>query len=276
MDQDQHTAPLRVEEHRISTPAGQLYARSWTPTDSDPTRAPLLLFHDSLGCVALWRSFPETLARQLGRRVVAYDRLGFGQSDPRHDTLGLDFIQAEAQTGLPWVLDGLGIGPFIALGHSVGGGMAVHSAAAHPERCTALITISAQCFVEDLTRAGILEARDQFADPTAFARLERYHGTKARWVLNAWTETWLSPAFADWSLHPVLPAVRCPTLVIHGAEDEYGSPAQPRAIAAGVAGAAELMLMPGVRHMPHREREREVVGGVFKVSSIGSHCWGKH
>ncbi|MCE1184888.1 MAG: alpha/beta hydrolase [Rhodocyclales bacterium] len=246
--------------HSIPVPGGQIHARSWTPPQADPERPPVILFHDSLGCVELWRSFPAALAHALGRRVIAYDRLGFGASDPRHDTLSLDFIREEATLYLPHVLAAFGVERFIACGHSVGGGMAVHSAAAHPERCVALITMAAQCFVENLTRAGIVEARDQFADPTAFARLERYHGPKARWVLNAWTETWLSPAFADWSLHPILPAVRCPTLVIHGAQDEYGSADQPRAIAAGVAGAAELVLMPDTRHVPHREREGAVVG----------------
>lgn len=54
-------------------------------------------------------------------------------------------------------------------------------------------------------------------------RLARYHGNKARWVVDAWTETWLSPDFADWSLTEKLQQVLCPTLVIHGTEDEYGS-----------------------------------------------------
>jgi len=77
-------------------------------------------------------------------------------------------------------------------------------------------------------------------------------------VLDAWIGTWLSPQFADWSLQGVLPQVRCRTLVLHGSDDEYGSEAQPRAIAAGVSGAAQLHLLPGARHVPHRERAAEV------------------
>jgi len=42
-------------------------------------------------------------------------------------------------------------------------------------------------------------------------------------VLDAWTDVWLSPEFASWTLEPDLPLVTCPVLVIHGDSDEYGS-----------------------------------------------------
>jgi len=65
----------------------------------------------------------------------------------------------------------------------------------------------------------------------------------------------LAPDFAGWSLDAVLPQVRCPALVLHGTEDEYGSRRHPERIAQGVAGPAQLELIPEVRHVPHRERE---------------------
>jgi pimeloyl-ACP methyl ester carboxylesterase len=51
--------------------------------------------------------------------VVAYDRLGFGRSDARHGPLTIDFVREEAETWFPLVREGLGIGEFIAMGHSV-------------------------------------------------------------------------------------------------------------------------------------------------------------
>ncbi|HVK09494.1 MAG TPA: IS110 family transposase [Gemmataceae bacterium] len=42
-------------------------------------------------------------------------------------------------------------------------------------------------------------------------------------MLDAWTDVWLSPEFASWTLEPDLPLVTCPVLVIHGDSDEYGS-----------------------------------------------------
>ncbi|MFX8098550.1 alpha/beta fold hydrolase, partial [Acinetobacter baumannii] len=89
------------------------------------------LLHDSLGCVALWREFPQRLVQATGRAVIAYDRLGFGQSDPHRGPIGADFIRQEAHTGFSALIDQLGVERFIVFGHSVGGGMAVSIAAAY-------------------------------------------------------------------------------------------------------------------------------------------------
>ena len=137
--------------------------------------------------------------------------------------------------------------------------MAVHCAAHYPERCLALITESAQAFVEDRTVEGIDAARQLFADPAQVDRLKRYHGDKARWVLDAWIESWLHPDFVNWSLRAVLPAVHAPLLAIHGVDDEYGSPRHPALLTELTGGPAQLALMPETRHVPHREREVEVI-----------------
>jgi hypothetical protein len=62
-------------------------------------------------------------------------------------------------------------------------------------------------------------------------------------VLDAWTEFWLSPAFASWTLEPDLSLVRCPVLVIHGDEDEYGSVQFPEFISNRVCGPAEVHIL---------------------------------
>ncbi|AIP64406.1 alpha/beta fold hydrolase [Burkholderia thailandensis] len=253
---------LRAAEDRwIDTGRGRLFARCWpvphrAGASDDPP--PIVLLHDSLGCIRLWRTFPQTLAECTGRGVIAYDRLGFGQSEPRADTLDAGFVRDEAQRFFPMLREAFGFDRFVAFGHSVGGGMAVHCAAAYPSACEALVTESAQAFVEDRTRAGIVQAREQFEQRDAFERLRAYHGDKARWVLDAWIDTWLSPGFADWSLADVLPQVMCPTLAIHGSDDEYGSNLHPETIVRLVGGPAQIEIVPGVRHVPHRERERWV------------------
>jgi pimeloyl-ACP methyl ester carboxylesterase len=238
----------------------QLFTRSWTPSAPEASRrAPILLFHDSLGCVELWRSFPERLAAATGRRVVAYDRLGFGRSDPHPGKLGIGFVADEADSTVPQLCDRLGIGDFVACGHSVGGGMAIEAAARWPERCRALVTIAAQTFIEDRTLAGIRVAQRDFQDPDNLARLARYHGDRTPWVLDAWIGTWLSPAFADWNLDQPLAGVRCPVLAVHGELDEYGSLRHPRRIAQG---RGEALILPGIGHVPHREAEGALVTAI--------------
>ena len=251
-------ADTRSTDCWIEDDHARLFVRRWIPS-ARRARLPIILLHDSLGSVELWRSFPAALSASTGREVIAYDRLGFGKSDAYSGMLPLDFIAAEADTRFSRVCHQLGIGRFIVFGHSVGGGMAVNCAATLPDACAALITESAQAFVEDRTVQGIETARELFEDPAQVERLARYHGEKARWVLDAWIDTWLSPAFRSWSLDSVLPKVRCPLLAIHGANDEYGTPRHPERIVALASGPTHLEVMPDTRHVPHRERETEVV-----------------
>ncbi|MDO5611725.1 MAG: alpha/beta fold hydrolase [Paracoccus sp. (in: a-proteobacteria)] len=248
---------MQITDHRLDMGDATIAARVWHPDAA--AGLPVLMLHDSLGSVALWRDLPEVLAQQSGRMVAAYDRAGYGQSSPQQALPPLDFIAAEAAR-IVQLADALGLDRFIIAGHSVGGGMAVETAAQYPDRVAGLITISAQAFLEDLTAAGIRAAKAMFAAPENLARIARYHGDQARWVVDAWTETWLHPGFADWSLNAALPQVRCPALVIHGEADEYGTAEHPRRIAA--ATGAQLMLIPGAGHLPHRENTAQVMAGM--------------
>jgi pimeloyl-ACP methyl ester carboxylesterase len=243
---------VAAEDLWIAGGAMRLYARRWTPAGA-AARTPIVLFHDSLGCVALWRDFPERLALATGHPVIAYDRLGFGQSSAYPGALPSSFIGDEARSGFQALRRELGIGRFIAFGHSVGGCMAVCAAAANPADCAALLTVSAQSFVEDRTREGIIAAREMFAQDGQMERLVKYHGDKARWVLDAWTETWLSDEFAYWTLDAALQQVRCPALAMHGDRDEYGSIVHPQRIAGLIGGSATAKIFDECGHVPHRE-----------------------
>ncbi|MBN3789448.1 alpha/beta hydrolase [Burkholderia sp. Ac-20353] len=252
-----------TEETWIVTPQGRLFAKRWRGAPAaDAAACPIVLLHDSLGSVALWRDFPQQLAQATRRDVIAYDRLGFGQSDPHAGQLSPTFVRDEADHAFRALREQLGVESFVAFGHSVGGGMAVGCAAAHADGCRALVTVAAQAFVEERTLAGIRDAERQFEEPGQLDRLARYHGDKAEWVLRAWVDTWLSPAFRDWSLDDVLPQVRCPTLAIHGSQDEYGSSVHPDRIASRVAGASSVVMLRECGHTPHRERTADVLTAV--------------
>ena len=56
---------------------GRMFVRSWFPERDAlrPNHAPILLLHESLGCIEQWKDFPSALAQATGRTVVAYDRL---------------------------------------------------------------------------------------------------------------------------------------------------------------------------------------------------------
>ena len=236
----------------LKVPGGQVYVRRWSGGDWG---APIVLLHDSLGSVEQWRAFPELLAAATRRDVIAYDRLGFGRSTARVGLPSITFVEDEADV-FAALREALGLSRFVLFGHSVGGAMAL-AIAASPD-CEAVVTESAQAFVEARTLDGIRAAEADFADPAQFAKLERWHGDKARWVLDAWTKVWQSPAFADWSVDASLARIACPVLALHGERDEFGSVAFPRRIVEGVRDGEMRVRAWG--HVPHREAPEEIVG----------------
>lgn len=254
--------PVSSQPAWVPFEQGCLFVKRWRPAGVADARAPIVLLHDSLGCVALWRDFPEQLAQATRREVIAYDRLGFGQSAPHPGRLGRDFIEAEAQGAFAALCEQLALSRFIAFGHSVGGAMAAGCAAAHPARCLAVVTESAQAFVEARTLEGVGAAKLAFAEAGQLERLEKYHGDKAPWVLSAWVDTWLDEGFRGWTLDASLVRVRCPLLALHGDADEFGSPRQPERYATLAAGPAQMRLLPGCGHVPHREQPEAVLDAV--------------
>ena len=122
-----HPPPIdiAIDDHRIESDRGRLFARRWAPR-LPASRVPIILLHDSLGSVELWRDFPAALSTHTARPVIAYDRLGFGRSDAYPGKLALDFIASEVDTSFAAVCEQLDNDRFIIFVHSVGGGMAEH------------------------------------------------------------------------------------------------------------------------------------------------------
>ena len=250
---------INFNNHLLSTRSGKIFAREWVPENDNKNLDSILLLHDSLGCVSLWRNFPELLARKTGCKVIAYDRLGYGESEARSDLLSLSFIEDESDTVMPEIIKHFNLKKFILFGHSVGGGMAIVSASKFGKYCSGVITESAQAFVEEHTLKGIKYAKESFEDSKKFERLKKYHGEKASWVLNSWTETWLDPKFASWSLRKSLSNIKCPMLALHGDKDEFGSIQHPSLICDLAGGHSQMYLINNCGHVPHKEKTEEVL-----------------
>lgn len=206
----------------------------------------------------MWRDYPMVLRQRLRRTIISYDRLGFGQSTPRSDKISNDFIAEEANSVVR-VLDALKVETAILFGYSVGGSMAVSTAAQAPDRIIAVISESAQAFVEQQTIDGVEIARKRFQDDEQKSRLRRWHSERTEWILEAWFDTWTSPSYADWSLAPLLPKVTCPLLVIHGDHDDYGSIAFPELITRLAGGESKMVIVENCGHVPHREHPERVL-----------------
>lgn len=249
---------LQFLEENVKFSNQDIYVKKWLV--KSPQGVPILLLHESLGSVKLWKDFPSKLALITQRHVIAYDRLGFGQSSKVDEPLALSFVSDEVEFIIPEILKQLDIQKFIVLGHSIGGGMSIVCGALNPQNCKAVITLSAQSIVEQLTLHGIHKAKVGFHNEKLFNRLARYHGDKTQWVLDAWTETWLSADFSTWNLDRYLHQIVCPLLVIHGEKDEYATLAQPRRlIDYALTPNKILKVLKDCGHFPHREKEQDVL-----------------
>lgn len=218
----------------------------------DPARPTIVFLHDSLGCITVWRDFPERLCRTSNCNGLIYDRQGYGGSGPFTRERDQQYLEREAHA-LAQLLKQLGLSRSILFGHSDGGSIALIAAAKTPELISAVITEGAHVFVEEITLEGIRQAQKLFAETDLRKRIEKYHGDKTDGVISAWIDTWLSPEFRDFNMEHFLPAIKCPVLVLQGVGDEYGSEKQVDAIVNQVSGPATKDMVQYARHTPHKE-----------------------
>jgi pimeloyl-ACP methyl ester carboxylesterase len=205
---------------------------------------PIVMLHEGLGSVALWREFPQRLADATCRRVLAYSRLGYGKSDPLTGPRSVDFMHLETLDTLPVLLDALGVEEPVLFGHSDGGSIA----------------LAPHVLVEPYGLASIAAARRAYLDGDLRAKLARYHDDvdSAFW---GWNDIWLNPAFVAWNIEPLLPDIPCPVLAIQGIDDEYGTMEQIDRLQQGVRNLQRLELAD-CGHSPHRDQPDAVLSAV--------------
>ena len=107
---------------RIRVEGGELETGWWGPGPGEA--ATVVLLHEGLGSVALWRDAPERLAAATGWGVFAYSRFGYGDSAAAGLPRPMTYMHHEAEVVLPEVLRVAGIRRFVLVGHSDGGSIA--------------------------------------------------------------------------------------------------------------------------------------------------------
>lgn len=219
---------------------------------SKPERPTLVFLHEGLGCLALWRDFPDRLAAATGCGVLVYSRYGHGRSDVLGEARTVDYMHTEALETLPQVLAALEIERPVLIGHSDGASIAlIHAGAGYP--VTALVLEASHVFVEDVTVESIAKIKVHHEQSNMVEKMARYHDNPAR-TFYGWNDIWLDPAFRNWNIEGYLLNVACPILLIQGADDEYGTTAQLEAIERQVAGPVQRLLLSECRHAPHHDQ----------------------
>jgi pimeloyl-ACP methyl ester carboxylesterase len=220
----------------------------------EPGRPVVILLHHGLGSLQSW---PDTIPSLVaaGYRVVAYDRWGYGHSDPRQG-LDIPFFEDDLKD-LQAICSQLELEPAILVGHSDGGTIALYYAARCPLGVAALVVVAAHIYAEKKMESGILGVRSAYVRDERFhIGLRRLHGEQTDRVFYNWFDGWRCSENWSWDMHSQLGRISSPTLVIQGLEDEHATPQHARDIAAAIPNA-ELWLVPGARHMLPQDSPKE-------------------
>jgi pimeloyl-ACP methyl ester carboxylesterase len=209
-----------------------------------------------------WFDIPGRVARHY--RAVVLDNRGVGRSDKPFGPYSMGLMAGDVLA----VMDAAGFAAATIVGISLGGMIAQHVAVRHPERVTGLVLLATTPGLPHgtLPSLEVLAALVSlpFARPgtaAAFARLLLPQSLmpRARELLSRWPAALrkdpVSPtvfvaqlaAAAGHSMGWRLKEIRCPTVVVAGAEDVLIPPSNSRVLARRIPGAV-LEIIPGVGH----------------------------
>jgi 3-oxoadipate enol-lactonase len=217
----------------------------------------LVLVHEMGGSLESWDDVAPLFAKS--RRVLRYDTRGAGLSQKVRGELGLDTMAGDIAA----LLDHAGISGKVALaGIAVGGAIALHFAARHPERTSAVAVGSPATGVAPERRAPALERlvrieaagmgfaveesmKNGYA-PELRGDIRRFERYRARWLGNdpaSYATVWRMLAAAD--MQDELTGLRCPVLMIGGSLDRVRPPALTKTVADAIPGARYVELRTG-------------------------------
>lgn len=245
------TSTLRLAGHTTEFKIFQPSDRAQERAPERARRLRIVLLHEGLGCVALWRSFPQALADRLGEPVLAYSRYGYGQSDVLTAARTVRFMHEEAGQPLIELREHFGLTAPVLIGHSDGASIALIHAGLQAGSVRAVVALAPHLFVEEFGLRSIRQARHDFDHSDLPTRLGRYHRDPKR-TFDGWCDVWLADEFKAWNIEAEVARIDCPVLAIQGRDDQYGTLRQIERIAELVPDT-RLVKIDGCRHSPHLE-----------------------
>jgi pimeloyl-ACP methyl ester carboxylesterase len=227
-------------------------------------RPPLVLIHGSGGSRLHW---PPAVRRMQGQHVYALDLPGHGDSAPPCESS----VAGYAQRLMDW-LGALDLERVILAGHSLGGAIALHAAAAFPQRVAGLVLVGTGARLR--VHPAILETT---ADPGGFDQavaqvMEWAFSTKAPARLvelahKRMLETDPRVLHKDFQacdafdMMDQLGEIRAPALALCGSEDRLTPPKYSRYLAENIPDAG-MSLVEGAGHMVMLERPDRVASAI--------------
>ena len=242
------TAPLL----RVAGAGLSLAYREW---NGDCAGEALVLLHGIAGSSSAWEA---TAGHFGGRRVIAFDARGHGESDwDADEAYGGDQHFADIATAL----EALGIGRCTLAGFSMGAGIAMIAAACIPERVAGVVVIDSYPSPE--MTPGSRRIASWVSTYQGGARFDPAIARHFREQLQAGREARLD-------LWPMWEAISCPVVLIRGEQsDVLPAPLADEMIRRQPL--AKLVTMAGVGHPIPLLRPRELADAIsgFVDGNIG-------
>ncbi len=231
----------------------------WIPPAA-AERPTLVFLHEGLGCVGIWRDFPDRVAAATGCGTLVYSRAGYGKSSPVPLPRPLRYMHDEGLQVLPRLLERLDLRDVILVGHSDGASISlIHAGSGKADRVIGVICEAPHVFNEEVCVASIRQAKVAYETTDLRDKLKRLHGDNVDVAFWGWNGAWLDPDFWHWNLEEFLPGIGVPLLVIQGRDDEYGTARQYEAIKAQVGGPCEVAVLADCRHSPHKDQPEKAL-----------------
>ena len=242
----------------------------WRSREAEGTGSPTVVFlHGLMTSSASWGKILSTAAD--GRPAVAVDLPGFGDSDRPWP---YDYTVGGQSAHLLRFLDVRGIDRAILIGNSLGGAVALLTAAAQPDRIRALVLVDAASPVSSMPisiRAlrtpvvGEIEM-ELYVRPLLELSLRYRLFADPKNVTEEIVEREWRPVTIPGTRRAALAAIRSsargyehalerihiPTLIVWGLEDRLLPVADGHRLAAAIPGA-RLVVLPGAGHIPQEE-----------------------
>ncbi|MEW6261848.1 MAG: alpha/beta hydrolase [Thermodesulfobacteriota bacterium] len=229
---------------------------------------PVLLLHNGFSCAKMWADIYPGLVEN-GYLAVMYDRRGYGRSErgPEFEShyLGDRFRRAAVEE-LTALVEQLGLATVDIVGQCEGGVLAFDYALKHPERVGSIITASTLCFSrETMTEFNARKFPKSFIELPREVR-EKYiywHGEDYAESFYLLCSRYGGEYGRDvFDLRPVLPAIRCPVLVLYPDRSYFFEVEQAVAFYRGLP-EAELAVLPRCGHNIHEHYPGEYVRQVL-------------
>ncbi len=229
------------------------------PHNGQGDRPAIVLLHEGLGSLSLWRDFPQRLANASKCGVFAWSRAGYGNSEAVDLPRPIDYMSIEAARVLPEVLNQIGFKRGLLLGHSDGASIAaIHAGTIDDPRVRGLCLVAPHFFAEPISIESITQARQAYEHGDLREKLARHH-QNVDVAFYGWNRAWLDPEFMAWNIEHAIDGIEVPVLAIQGALDQYGTLAQIEALKTRLQPELKIAILAGCRHAPHQEQPEKVL-----------------